>query len=55
MNKSIYHKRKVFKIFGKTIFENIEQYEGCDIENCKVVDPIIEQPISFERYDRQKK
>jgi len=54
MDKSISHTRKIYKLFGKVIFEKIEQYEGCDIENCKVTDPMIEQPVNFERFEGRK-
>ena len=55
MDKSIYYKKNSFKLFGKTIWEKEEQYEGCDLENITPVNPIIEQPIDFVNKEKRNK
>ena len=48
MDKTIYYKKNTIKLFGKTIIENVEQFEGCDLENVNPINPIIEQPLDME-------
>ena len=48
MDKSIYYKKQEYKLFGFKIWEKSEQYEGCDIEDCRIIDPLIEQPIDLD-------
>lgn len=54
MDKSIYYKRVTFRLFGKKIWDLRTEYEGADIEDCKVLNPVIEQPIDFDKKQKEE-
>jgi len=41
MDKSLYCRRKQYKLLGRLIWEVIHDYEGIDLENIEPVNPII--------------
>ncbi len=46
MDKSIYIKKKSYKLFGKTFWEKSEMYEGVDLENVEPINPLILTDLS---------
>lgn len=49
MDKSIYHQKIEYKIFGKTMFEREIRYEGIELKDVEPLCPIINMEIDINQ------
>lgn len=53
MDKTIYHKKRDFKLFGKIIFQIEDRHEEVFLEDVEPINPIV--MLNLELNDRNKR
>jgi len=46
------HEKKIFKLFGKKIFELETQLDRCDLYDLKPIDPLLKLFLGFKEDDK---